>query len=489
MVERVAAGAPVDDRRHDRERQGGAIVEERRARERADRADRDRTFDLGELERERLAGADEREDREQADVVGAAAPDEAGGPSGDADSRHRRDDDREPAREREERRAADRVRLRMPPLLARIDRLRRRQRHDVVAVLADRVQLRAALGGQQQRLAARAEHAVAPLQLRPVHGAVGLMDQLVRVEAVLRIPGHADRHRGPDRLRRGLDLELALRHGAADPLRDLERLLRQRLRQEDRELLAAETRRDVVVAQLGAEDLRDSLQHRVAGEMPVAVVDVAQQVEVGHDQRHRALEARRARDLRRKCRCEVARVVETRLRIDARLRLQLRHAERAVDDDERCERGEDQPGVPAPEGGERHAEDREHEVDREALEREHPRLAERVVAPELEDDAEEDVVDGDPDDAGCEPGDGEARAAVRDHAGAVHLDHVSSPPRRERVQRVVRDVEALDRPRVPFLQPLRDRLHERDQHEQLGRQEQRRRDDEDDRGVVHRVPR
>ena len=55
---------------------------------------------------------------------------------------------------------------------------------------------------------------------------------------------------------------------------------------------------------------------------------------------------------------EVARVVEAGLRVDARLGLQLRNAERAVDDEERRERGEDQPRVPVPERCERDAEDR-----------------------------------------------------------------------------------------------------------------------------------
>src|SRR4029079_4895201 len=50
------------------------------------------------------------------------------------------------------------------------------------------------------------------------------------------------------RLRRRLDLELPLGDSAAEPLRDLEGLLRRRFRQEDRELLAAEPRRHVVVA-------------------------------------------------------------------------------------------------------------------------------------------------------------------------------------------------------------------------------------------------
>ena len=128
----------------------------------------------------------------------------------------------------------------------------------------------AAVGRHQQRLGAGAEDAVAPLQLRPVDGEIGLMDERVRVLRVLREAGDADRDGGADRLARRLDVEQLLGDRAADPLRDLHRLLGRRLRQQDRELLAAEAGRHVVVAQLGAEDLGDPLQHRVAGEMAVA---------------------------------------------------------------------------------------------------------------------------------------------------------------------------------------------------------------------------
>ena len=190
--------------------------------------------------------------------------------------------------------------------------LGRRQRRDVLAVLDDCAQLRAALRGEQQRLGARADDAVAALELAAVHGEVGLVDELVRVEPVLREPRDAERHGRADRLRCGLHLELALGDRAPDPLCDLHRLLGRRLRQEDRELLAAEARRDVVVAELLAEDLGDALEHRVAGEVAVAVVDVAQEVEVGHDQRHRPLEARGPRDLGGERRREVARVVRDR---------------------------------------------------------------------------------------------------------------------------------------------------------------------------------
>src|SRR5204862_8092448 len=50
--------------------------------------------------------------------------------------------------------------------------------------------------------------------------------------SVLRVARDADRHGRPDRLARGLDVECAVGDGAADPLRDLHRLLGRRLGQD-----------------------------------------------------------------------------------------------------------------------------------------------------------------------------------------------------------------------------------------------------------------
>ena len=241
---------------------------------------------------------------------------------------------------------------------------------------------RAVVGLREQQLVGRVEHAVAALQLRAVDGEVGLVHELRRVLAVARERGDAHRDGGADRLARGLDLEEARRDRAADPVGDLERLLRRRLRQEDRELLAAEAGRHVVVAQLLAEDLRDAAQDGVAGEVAVGVVDIAQQVEVGHDQRHRPLEALRPPELLLHHRGEVAGVVETGLGVDSRLGLQLRDRERAVNQQQRRDRERDQPRVEVPERGDGEAERREDEVGREALEGEDAGLAQRVAAGE-----------------------------------------------------------------------------------------------------------
>ena len=61
------------------------------------------------------------------------------------------------------------------------------------------------------------------------------------------------------------------------------------------------------------------------------------------------------------------------------------------------------------------------------------------------------------------------------------------PPRRQVAERVVADVEALDVPGVPLLEPLGHVHDDADQRDELGRQQQRARDQEDPRGVERRV--
>ncbi len=153
-------------------------------------------------------------------------------------------------RELEEGRSVQRARLRRATLLRLLDRLGRRQRRHVLAVLDDRAQLRARSAASSSGSVLAPRTRLRPWSFAAVDGEVGLVDQLVRVEAVLREARDADRHGRADRLGRRLDLELALGDRAADPLRDLERLLRRGLRQENRELLAAEARRHVVVPEL-----------------------------------------------------------------------------------------------------------------------------------------------------------------------------------------------------------------------------------------------
>src|SRR5438067_254067 len=80
----------------------------------------------------------------------------------------------------------------------------------VVAVVRHGDEARGPLGRDEQRLGAGPEHAVPSLQLRAVDRKVRLVDQLVRVGAVLRVAGDTDRDRGANRLARGLDVEGAL---------------------------------------------------------------------------------------------------------------------------------------------------------------------------------------------------------------------------------------------------------------------------------------
>ena len=119
----------------------------------------------------------------------------------------------------------DGVRPRMTPFLRRDQLDRGRQRLEVIAGLRHRDEARLAVDGNGQRLRGRVEDAVPALELGPVDGEVGLVDELVRVLAVARIGGDADRDGRADRLARGLDVERPLCDLAPDALRNLQRLL------------------------------------------------------------------------------------------------------------------------------------------------------------------------------------------------------------------------------------------------------------------------
>jgi hypothetical protein len=238
----------------------------------------------------------------------------------------------------------------------------------------------------------------------------------------------ADRNGRLDRLAGRFDLEPALGKRAADPLCDLERLLRRRLREQDRELLPAEAGRHVVVTQLLSEDIGDTAEDDVARKVAVRVVDVPEEVEVGHHQRQRTVEALRARQLVGQRCGEVACVVETRLRVDPRLHLEGGYGKRAIDHDERRECERDQPGIRMPERCHGDAERGKDELGGQRLDAEETRLRNRDAAAEAEHRREQRVVDEHVHDAGKERTCRDSEVRGRDQA--VQAEH--RPIHRER---------------------------------------------------------
>ena len=312
------------------------------------------------------------------------------------------------------------------------------------------------------------------------------MDEGARLEAVTGIAGDTHRDRRVHRLCRGLDLERARRDDATDAVGDLERLLDRRAGQEDTELLPAEAGSQIVLAQLAPEDVRDTRQDGVAGQMAVGVVDLAQQVEVGHDHRERLAAALSATELVPEDGGEVAGVVQACLDVDAGLCLERGNAQAAVDEHERRQHEEDQPAIVVPRVGHGEAERGKHDVRREVLDGEQPAGAEAVPAGEKEHRREQKMIDRDHGQDRCDTGEG-ASWAVSHGARAVHC--TGRRPGAHQRERPVGDVERLDVPAVANVQPLGDVLHERDEGDEPGRQDQRRGDEEHDRGVVRLVAR
>src|SRR5205823_10562199 len=114
--------------------------------------------------------------------------------------------------------------------------------------------------GYHQGLRARVEDTVSALQLRPVDGEVGLMDQLVRVCGIPRERGDADRDGCVDRLARSLDVDRRGGDCAPDAFCDLEGLLGVPARDGTRRWLTAGTGRGFVMGQAPPAGLGEGLE-------------------------------------------------------------------------------------------------------------------------------------------------------------------------------------------------------------------------------------
>ena len=155
----------------------------------------------------------------------------------------------------------------------------------------------------------------------------------------------------------------------------------------------------------------------------------------------------RAAELLAQRRREVAGVEEAGLRVDARLRLQRRHRERAVDQQQRGERERDQPGVRRPRSVTSATPSAASTRSVERLWNEsRPVSRRRMPAREAEHRRERAVVERD--DRRASPARPPARAHLLVRPRRVVEDEVRDRPRREEVERVVRDVERLHVPRV-----------------------------------------
>ena len=206
---------------------------------------------LVHLERQGLADTDEARSA-TGRHVGRRAEDRAGDARSDAQRRRRGDEQREPPGELEEARHR-RPRCGRAPVSRRstsgIPRRGSERRGAPSSTGGTRARGRVSAREQQGSVLAL-EHPVAALELGAVHREVGLVDELVRVGAVLR---EARRH--PSRPSRGSARSTSRpRTGARRPrggcVRRSRTPARAASREQDRELLAAEPCRHVVVAQL-----------------------------------------------------------------------------------------------------------------------------------------------------------------------------------------------------------------------------------------------
>ena len=149
--------------------------------------------------------------------------------------------------------------------------------------------------GMTQGSAAR-NHAIAPAGFGKVKASVGFAQQVVEGLAREACTEYADADRHADIL--GADVDLERLDIAAQRLEILHRLALAEIGHERAELLAAETRYQVLRARMARDGLGDGLQCHVAGFVAVGVVDVLEVVDVDDRRRDRLLAAQRVRQQR-----------------------------------------------------------------------------------------------------------------------------------------------------------------------------------------------
>ena len=184
--------------------------------------------------------------------------------------------------------------------VARVDGARQARRGAEAgdAVAADREPLQV---GQLDDVGAGNADAVLAVLLRPVERVVGEPDQLVALASMVGEGGDA----GADRDRAHL-VEVERRDPADDRVRGRERGGFVVLREQDRELVAAEPERLAALAEPSG-DLR---QHLVAGRVAEAVVDPLEVVDVDEAERQRQIVLLRRSELALQPLVEVAMVAE-----------------------------------------------------------------------------------------------------------------------------------------------------------------------------------
>ena len=128
-------------------------------------------------------------------------------------------------------------------------------------------------------------HVGAPARLGQVHRRVGMLDQLARARAVLRVECDADRRRDRDRPPFGVERRLDRREQLARDVLHVAAVAG--IGEQHQEFVAAEARHQIGGAQAGGDAQRHRLQQPVAGQVAERIVDALEVVEVDEQQRQR----------------------------------------------------------------------------------------------------------------------------------------------------------------------------------------------------------
>jgi hypothetical protein len=297
-----------------------------------------------------------------------------------------------------------------------LDRDRRRGRPDRDAHLRRGRRIGSQLERGPRLRGERDAHAIAARRLGLVHGDVGCLDESHAGVPVLGIAGDAGREGRADAASAGVVLvepEARALDLRAEALGGQARLLERRVGKQQAVLLAPEPRGHAGLAGDLLQRVGHAADHAVAGQVPAAVVDVAQVVEVGEDHREPPAGALGALELLLQALAEVLGVEQARLRVGPGLVLELRQREGAPDQRERAAGQEDQGRRLLPQRHEARAREAQGDVERQSVGDLMEVAPHALAARQARHEHEQQVVDHREDDGGDEQQHDAVHPAVR----------------------------------------------------------------------------
>ena len=219
------------------------------------------------------------------------------------------------------------------------------------------------------------------------------MDDLFLGLVKLGSSGHPDANGNLDRRDAGSDSELGRFDVLADIFGTFIGHFNGGFWHEHGELFAAKSGDYIIIAHRGLQGFGDSKQDFISGQVAVGVIDVTQQIKIGHQYRERTIEALCARQLVLQLVNEIGIIVQAGLGVYLGLALQCRYTQGVINQIDGCQEEQDGILIEIPDQEKTSAHYQQCQVDHQRQEVEDARLDEILATRQPDNDANHQMVE------------------------------------------------------------------------------------------------